>query len=998
MALTTAQQTSLIQYTVALYGAAAGGYMAELAGYVNQGYSVAAVGQALATSASFKGQSFGLSDASTNIQFVDAFCTNLLGNNVAAATLATLKTEMVSYLDHNYLTRAHLTQIIIDKLAAVSTSDPDFGTAAQAFQNKVAVATYYTVTMSGSSTELATLQSTVASVTATSDVSSDAAMAAIVDATSAGTTGQTFTLTTGVDTITGTSGNDIFNAGTSATLSAFDNIDGGAGTDTLTAFLATAALPGSLTVKNIETATINTTDAGFVDSFTGWTGLTGLTVQSSAAGAVIVTAASTTAVTAVGADASVTTIIGGGSTANITTGAGAIVLGGTVANNFTSVTTSGGTTVAITDRSGASAATGSALKTVSITSAADDQIITANGLTTLNLTTLTGAAAVGDTTVTAAAGTRALTVNYNGVDVGGDGAATAGAFLTMTDATATTLNINAVTAKSYDVTAVVNAATAVNINAAVDLQMDALTAGLATAVAISGAGAVTITADTLAANAVVTSTNTGGVTLSQALLADQQFVGTASSGNDSIGVATAFTKAITTGAGNDTVTYGGPATGGSIDAGEGTDTIAMTAAVAATATGSTTFAGTVSNFEKLEINAATGAAAAINMANADGINSLVLNGVTADALTVTNAAANFTYTNKAAVAFASSIALASATGTSDVVNVVYTATNGFVDTAAMTIADVETINISTLDADTTAQTTKFTAGLTTAAAKTINISGDTGVELANTSTALTTVDASGLTGTVAAASGFTWTTGALAASSTIKGSAAATNTVDFSAANTASTFVTYTGGAGDDAVIGSNGLNNVVDLGNGTNAYTQTGVGNATVTGGTGADTISVGTGANTVNVGGGTTANSVTVGAAAGLNVITTTSTGVDTFVLGGIQTAAGYYSSLNGWTVGDKIDFSGVTAGVSVDAAMGAKITLGGASTFANYLDAATAGNGSVNAISNWFQLNGNTYLVIDNNATATFADGVDSVIELVGLVDLTTSATVSDVLTLA
>jgi len=54
-------------------------------------------------------------------------------------------------------------------------------------------------------------------------------------------------------------------------------------------------------------------------------------------------------------------------------------------------------------------------------------------------------------------------------------------------------------------------------------------------------------------------------------------------------------------------------------------------------------------------------------------------------------------------------------------------------------------------------------------------------------------------------------------------------------------------------------------------------------------------------------------------------------------------------------------------------------------------------------WFQLGGNTYVVVDTETGAgidgtTFQDGVDSVIELVGLVDLTTSATVTDVLTLA
>jgi S-layer protein len=77
----------------------------------------------------------------------------------------------------------------------------------------------------------------------------------------------------------------------------------------------------------------------------------------------------------------------------------------------------------------------------------------------------------------------------------------------------------------------------------------------------------------------------------------------------------------------------------------------------------------------------------------------------------------------------------------------------------------------------------------------------------------------------------------------------------------------------------------------------------------------------------------------------------------------------------------------------------SLGGAATFANYLDSAASGDGGTNALMKWFQFtDGNTYIVVDNSATTTFADGVDSVVQLVGLIDLSTSATVTDVLTIA
>ena len=53
------------------------------------------------------------------------------------------------------------------------------------------------------------------------------------------------------------------------------------------------------------------------------------------------------------------------------------------------------------------------------------------------------------------------------------------------------------------------------------------------------------------------------------------------------------------------------------------------------------------------------------------------------------------------------------------------------------------------------------------------------------------------------------------------GGAAGPNTVNFSSANTASTFVTYVGGSGADTITGSNGRDNTVTLGDGTNSFTS---------------------------------------------------------------------------------------------------------------------------------------------------------------------------------
>jgi S-layer protein len=78
--------------------------------------------------------------------------------------------------------------------------------------------------------------------------------------------------------------------------------------------------------------------------------------------------------------------------------------------------------------------------------------------------------------------------------------------------------------------------------------------------------------------------------------------------------------------------------------------------------------------------------------------------------------------------------------------------------------------------------------------KTITVGGNAGLSLTATSTALTNVDASGIS-----LGGFSWTSGALDGRRHGQGLGhPGANTVTFSAATGG--LVTYTGGAGDDAI------------------------------------------------------------------------------------------------------------------------------------------------------------------------------------------------------
>src|SRR5690606_3732150 len=97
----------------------------------------------------------------------------------------------------------------------------------------------------------------------------DAAVAEMVGA--GGLPGDTFTLTTGVDALVGTLNNDTFQAildgGATDTINTFDSIDGNAGSDTLLIVGAGGvALPGSVTVKNVEVVNVATSVTNLASS------------------------------------------------------------------------------------------------------------------------------------------------------------------------------------------------------------------------------------------------------------------------------------------------------------------------------------------------------------------------------------------------------------------------------------------------------------------------------------------------------------------------------------------------------------------------------------------------------------------------------------------------------------------------------------------------------------------------------------------------------------
>ncbi|MEO1751812.1 DUF4214 domain-containing protein [Thiofaba sp. EF100] len=573
-----------------------------------------------------------------------------------------------------------------------------------------------------------------------------------------GTSGQTFTLTLSTDTVTGTSGNDTINAplavnvstgiATEETFTSFDNIDGGAGTDTLNIFAAGAyTATTAATVKNVENVVVNADNSVTLDA-SNYSGLQSLTVAQAGGAVTLTTKGNATSVSA-------------------KTSAGAI---------------------GVTD-----SATTDTLASVSLDGFAAASTVASDALTSLSV-----ANASSNVTVTAAAGTRALGVTVNNVTGG-----------TIRDDSATTVTVTGSGAASSGFTLTTDAATSIAFAGDKTVSL---------ALTDTGSNSATVTS--------ITSTNTAGVTITSSLGTSIAFTGGA--GKDSVTVG-ATTKAIAMGAGDDTVNVtlssGDLGTGGTIDGGDGTDTLGLTAADAAAA--ATALGAKLTSFERIALSSAT--SQTIDMSKLNNIN-YVSEAGTGNTLTLNNFANNGTFVfTDASTATAINVKDA-ATGTSDVLNLVVTGSAAVV-AGTVTVANVETIN---LNADDTAASPggsfAHTMTLTAAAAKTLNVTGDAGATLTLTgSTALETIDTSGVTkGAVSV------TTVATNKSVTMTGGNTDT-TFDASSITDNTKVATITTGSGDDTITGGAG-DDVINAGNGTNSITGGG-GKDTMTGGTGVDT-----------------------------------------------------------------------------------------------------------------------------------------------------------------
>ena len=123
------------------------------------------------------------------------------------------------------------------------------------------------------SAAISSAQNFLSGVTTTTAATSAEVTSAVTAMVNTGAQGQTFTLTTGTDSVSGTTDNDTI-AATETTLTQGDTINGGAGTDTLAITAATGTLssvPTDLTLDSVEAITLSTTGDVGVTASTGST-------------------------------------------------------------------------------------------------------------------------------------------------------------------------------------------------------------------------------------------------------------------------------------------------------------------------------------------------------------------------------------------------------------------------------------------------------------------------------------------------------------------------------------------------------------------------------------------------------------------------------------------------------------------------------------------------------------------------------------------------------
>ena len=508
-----------------------------------------------------------------------------------------------------------------------------------------------------------------------------------------------------------------------------------------------------------------------------------------------------------------------------------------------------------------------------------------------------------------------LTLNLNGAV----GSATAGN-LTFVDAgAATTATINATGTASTLQGVILPGATALTVNAGVNVALGNVNDTVLATVVASGA-ATSVNLGTLNST-VVSSINASGLTAGglTATLADNNL----------------STVTFVGGAGNDTLNLGTnvlAGAAGQLNAGAGTgDTLGLTLATQLTAALAPAYVG----FETLSLNAATDQT--FNIATLAGITGVTVGGGTA--VTTVNgltALAPQTVTSTGTHGLILGVTGATAVGTLDTANVVLSSgatLNAASTLTQLSVAGVETLNLTAATGTGVASVSALTNGASLTA---INLLGDSPIS-------------------------FT-TVGAIGSNLTVTATGSGVHTIDFSGAT--GNAVSISSGSGNDRLTGT-GLNDIIKAGAGNDVLIG-GAGADTLTGGAGNDTFAFATAANTKGAFAGIDTNAANIdkitdfvgnGAAAG----DTIQLGVTADAFGaGITFSATTTANVTAVTVATAADFTALAAAIQagITGGAGGVVSTNGAAQV--YDVTVTAGN-----------LAGHYAVVNDATTTITVAD---------------------------
>lgn len=638
-----------------------------------------------------------------------------------------------------------------------------------------------------------------------------------------------------VVTLTGTNAvNDVVNLGAgndrvvfSANLATTDSVDGGEGTDTLmstSALLTGYSKPATATINNFETLRVSD---------------------------------------ALGANLTA---------ANVQTGIATVVMDAALAAARTITLEAGSRTVtqtatqaaALTVNDTGSAITDTLTLNIAATVGAVDVLseeIVVGGFETVNVVTTTTAAAtqaMGAISVTPDSG-GAVALNFSG-----NNTVTTGV-ITASSATSGSVNASGLTGTA----SFTNAGQMVGISSVIgSANSDTIVTAATSTTVDGGAGNDAITGG--AGNDNITA-GAGNDTVDGAAGND---VINGGAGNDSI-TSGAGNDTVLGGEGNDTIIYGDNlTTGDSIDGGDGTDTLSvtnttLTALNALTISQVVALNDRISNVERVTVSDALNQGT-FDVTRIDGVTTVTLaDGISGDE-TLGGLASGSTViatADNAADTDILTLSLTDNTGSSDAIN--YTMTQAADDDyGVLSVAGIETVNITINEAVASSTVRAGTLGLTVSRsdgtntrAVTVNISGTEALAV-DTAIGADVINASGLTGA------FT-----------------------MSDATGSSLAQTITGGSGADSLVGGAGAD-VIDGGSGADSIVG-GTGNDNLTGGTGADVITGGAGVDTITLTEGTASSDIVL---------------LD-FVNGGADVITGFTT---GATTGDilRVDISAIEA----------------------------------------------------------------------------------------